>query len=169
MAVPAATPSDGYVRLWWVPAIASTAAPKAATEIGAAGSVDLTDFMKESWGAETSVEEVEDWRLSLTTVLATPGTAKTSLQPLVITHKVQVPADPANKAYATLTAGATGFLVLRVGLAVATAAAAAQICDVFPVVVASRDKLPPEQNSQLKAKVTVMLSNTPSYDVAMAA
>ena len=41
--------------------------------------------------------------------------------------------------------------------------------NVFPVTVASRDKLPIERNSQLKAKVTVMLRDVAVYDVAAAA
>lgn len=166
--VPAATPSDGYFCLWWVTTIASVTAPKAATEIGAASSVDLTCYLKEPWGASTSVESVEDWRACLRNVLATPGTTKTDLQDLIITHKVQVAGDTANKAYAALTVNAQGYLVARYGVDVDTAAAASQIVDVFPVTVASRDKLPIERNSQLKAKVTVMLRDVANYDVTMA-
>ena len=166
--VPAATPSDGYFRLWWVTTIAAPAAPKVATEILAASSLDLTCYLKEPWGASTSVEQVEDWRACLRTVLATPGTSKTELQDLVITHKVQVAADVANKAYAALAPNTQGYLVARYGIDIDTAPAAAQICDVFPVTVASRDKLPIERNSQLKAKVTVMLRDVAQYDVAMA-
>lgn len=167
--VPAATSSDGNFRLWWVTTIATPTAPKVATEILAASSVDLTCYLKEPWGASTSVEQVEDWRACLRTVLATPGTSKTELQDLIITHKVQVAADVANKAYAALPKDAQGFLVARYGIDVDTAPVATQIVDVFPVTVASRDKLPIERNSQLKAKVTVMLRDVAVYDVATAA
>lgn len=164
--VPAATPSDGNFKLQWVPAIAITSAPKVATEIKAASSLDLTCFLKEPWGASTSVESVEDWRACLRTVLTTPGTSKTELQDIIVTHKVQVPADVANKAYAALSPGSQGYLVARYGVDVDTDWAAAQIVDVFPVTVASRDKLPIERNSQLKAKVTIMLRDVAQTDVA---
>lgn len=167
--VPASTPSDGYVRIWWVTTIATTTAPKVATEILAGSSLDLTCYLKESWGATTTAETVEDWRLCLRTVLATPGTTKTDLGDLIITHKVQVPADVANKAYAALAPTTQGYLVVRYGVDVDTAPAAAQVFDVFPVTVATRDKLPAERNSQLKAKVTVMLRDIAQYDVAAAA
>lgn len=167
--VPAATPSDGFFKLQWVTGIAVTTVPKVATEIKAASSLDLTCYLKEPWGASTSVETVEDWRACLRTVLATPGTSKTELQDLTITHKVQVPADVANKAYAALAPGTQGYLVARYGLDVDTDWAAAQIVDVFPVTVVTRDKLPIERNSQLKAKVTVMLRDIAQYDVAAAA
>lgn len=167
--VPAATPSDGFFKLQWVTVIAVTTVPKVATEIKAASSLDLTCYLKEPWGASTSVETVEDWRACLRTVLATPGTSKTELQDLTITHKVQVPADVANKAYAALAPGTQGYLVARYGLDVDTDWAAAQIVDVFPVTVVTRDKLPIERNSQLKAKVTVMLRDIAQYDVAAAA
>lgn len=167
--VPAATPSDGYFKLQWVTTIADVTAPKAATEIKAASSLELTCYLKEPWGASTTVEQVEDWRACLRTVLATPGSSKTELQDIVITHKVQVPADVANKAYAALAPSTQGYLVARYGLDVDTDWAAAQIVDVFPVTVASRDKLPIERNSQLKAKVTVMLRDTAQYDKTVAA
>jgi hypothetical protein len=167
--VPASTPSDGYFRLWWVTTIADVTAPKVATEILAASSLDLTCYLKEPWGASTTVETVEDWRACLRTVLASPGTSKTDLQDLIVTHKVQVPADVANKAYAALAPGTQGYLVARYGIDVDTAPAAAQIVDVFPVTVATRDKLPIERNSQLKAKVTVMLRDVAQYDKAAAA
>lgn len=167
--VPAATPSDGFFKLQWVTTIAVTTVPKVATEIKAASSLDLTCYLKEPWGVSTSVETVEDWRACLRTVLATPGTSKTELQDLTITHKVQVPADVANKAYAALAPGTQGYLVARYGLDVDTDWAAAQIVDVFPVTVVTRDKLPIERNSQLKAKVTVMLRDIAQYDVAAAA
>ncbi|MBK6382056.1 MAG: hypothetical protein IPF69_01080 [Chitinophagaceae bacterium] len=82
---------------------------------------------------------------------------------------MQVAADVANKAYAALPKDAQGFLVARYGIDVDTAPVATQIVDVFPVTVASRDKLPIERNSQLKAKVTVMLRDVAVYDVAAAA
>lgn len=166
--VPAATPSDGYFKLQFVTTIDTTTAPKVATEIKAASSVELTCYLKEPWGAMTAVESVEDWRACLRNVLATPGTSKTELQDLIVTHKVQVPADVANKAYAALAPLTQGYLVARYGIDVDTDWAAAQIVDVFPVTVASRDKLPIERNSQLKAKVTVMLRDTAQYDVVAA-
>lgn len=82
---------------------------------------------------------------------------------------MQVPADVANKAYAALAPTTQGYLVVRYGVDVDTAPAAAQVFDVFPVTVATRDKLPAERNSQLKAKVTVMLRDIAQYDVAAAA
>ena len=64
------------------------------------------------------------------TCLRRRGTTKTDLQDLIITHKVQVAGDTANKAYAALTVDAQGYLVARYGVDVDTAAAASQIVDV---------------------------------------
>ena len=166
---PASTPSDGYVLYKWVTTIATKTAPSLATELNAASSLDITCYLKEHWGAETQVEEVEDWRACLRQVLSTPGTQKLTLKPLIITHDVQNAASVANKAYAALTPLTSGFIVVRYGIDVDTALAASQMVDVFPVTIASKDKVPAERNSQLKATVSVMLRDTPAYDATIAA
>lgn len=131
--------------------------------------LDLTCYLKESWGATTTAETVEDWRLCLRTVLATPGTTKTDLGDSIITHKVQVPADVANKAYAALAPTTQGYLVVRYGVDVDTAPAAAQVFDVFPVTVATRDKPARGAEQPPQGEVTVMLRDIAQYDVAAAA
>lgn len=167
--VPESVPTDGNITTWWVPAIASKSAPKAATEIGAAGSLNLQCYLKDFVGITTTVEEVEDWRACLRTVLATPGNEKTTIDPLVVTIDPQNQAGTNNKAYAALTPGTDGYIVVRYGVAVEAAPAAAQVVDVLPVTVASRNKQKAERNSQLKAEIKVMLRDVPAYDVVMAA
>lgn len=167
--VPESVSTDGNITTWWVTTIADPTAPKVATEIDAASSLMIQCFLKEYVGISTTVEEVEDWRACMRDVLATPGTSKTTIDPLVITIDPQNPAGANNKAYAALTPGTDGHIVVRYGVPTATAAAASQIVDVFPVTVASRDKQKVERNSQLKAEVKVMLRGQPQYDKALAA
>lgn len=165
--VPAAISSDGYVNVQWVTTIANTSAPVAATEVNAASSLALTCYMKNHFAPKTTIEEVEDWRACLRSVLTTPGTSKVSIDPVEIVYDVQNPTGVPNKAYAALAPTTQGYLVLRYGTDVDTALAAADKVDVFPVTVGTRDKLPPERNSQLKAQVTFFIRDVVKYDVAL--
>ena len=167
--VPAAIPSDGYILVKWVTTIATKTSPSLATELNAASSLDITCYLKTHISPETSVESVEDWRACLRNVLETAGTQKTTIAPFEIIYDVQNASSVPNKAYAALTPTTTGFLCVRYGMDVDTALAAAQKIDVFPVYISARDKMAPERNSQLKAKVSVMIRDVPAYDVTIAA
>lgn len=167
--VPAAVPSDGFVKLKWVTTIANPAAPSLATEINAASSLDLECYLKEMFTPKTEAAAVEDRRMCSKQVFQTPGTYTYTIDDLVAVYDVQNAASVANKAYAALTPGATGYLVARWGMDSDTAYAAGQKVDVFPVTLGPRVKLPPEANSQLKFTVKPFVTSTVQSDVAIAA
>lgn len=172
--VPAAVPSDGTVALKWVPAIADTSAPKLATEINAAGAVALECYLKENFSPGADAQTAEDRRMCSKQVFATPGTVTYTIEALVGTYDPQDPTGTteASKAYAALVPGAKGFLVARWGIDLEGADAAwtaGQFVDVYPVTIASRSKVAPEQNSQLQFRSVPVITGSVAEDVALVA
>lgn len=167
--IPAAIPSDGTVSVRWVPAIADTTAPKLATEINAVGSVALECYLKENFSPDASTDAVEDRRMCSKQVFQTAGTTTVTISDLIGVYDPQDLAAVASKAYVALAPGANGFLVVRWGVDVDTAWTVGDLVDVFPVTIANRIKLAPEQNSQLKFKATPMVTGNYDEDVVLAA
>ena len=167
--IPAAVPSDGTVSVMWVTALADASAPSLATEINAASSVALECYLKENFSPDASTDAVEDRRMCSKQVFQTPGTTTVTIADLIGVYDPQDLAGTDSKAYAALTSGAKGFLVVRWGVDVDTAWAAGDLVDVFPVTIANRIKLAPEANSQLKFKATPMVTGEVVEDVEVAA
>jgi len=165
--IPSSVPTDGFVSVKWVATIADTSAPKLATEINATTSVALECYLKENFSPDSSTEAVEDRRMCSKQVFQTPGTTTVSISELVGVYDPQDLEGLSSKAYAALAPGATGFLVVRWGVDVDTAWTAGDLVDVFPVTIANRIKVAPEQNSQLKFKATPMVTGNLVEDVAL--
>jgi hypothetical protein len=167
--VPAAIPSDGFVTLKWVPAIANVSAPSLGTELNAASALALECYLKENFAPGADTTAVEDRRMCSKQVFNTAGTTTYTIEDIVATYDPQNAASLANKAYAALVPGTNGFLVARWGMDVDTALAAAQKVDIYPVTIANRIKMAPETNSQLKFKARIMVTGPVVTDVAIAA
>lgn len=121
--------SDGKIKVVYVAALADPANPTV-TELTAAGVVDLSCFIK-SDGRDHTVDEdtVDNSKLCTTDNTETPGRIKHTWN--VTYSRDDVEAD--DKAYTTMKQNTTGFLVQRIGTAYATAFAAADEVDVFPI------------------------------------
>lgn len=121
--------SDGNIKVVYVPTLADPSAPTV-TELTATGSVDLSCFIKSDGRAHTVDEDtVDNSKLCTTDNTETPGRIKHSW---TLTYSREDD-EEADMAYSTLKKGTTGFLVQRIGTAYATAFAADDKVDVFPV------------------------------------
>ncbi len=171
LTIPQSIPSDGTVALKWVPTTADPSAPKL-TEIEAATALSLECYLKENFNPDGSSEDVEDRRMCSKQVFQRGGMITRTSDDLVAIMDPQNQVSDANKAYAALAPGATGFLVARWGIDLEgdeAEWAVGQIVDVFPVEIGHRVKLQPEANSQLKFKAKPRVISTFIEDVALAA
>ncbi|NBE80309.1 phage tail tube protein [Micromonospora rubida] len=129
--LPTSVPSDGTLRIDFVPTITTRTAPKAATELLAAGSQELAGYVTGD-GFNPSGEQatVTDERIATTQTFEQPGRKTKSLS---VTY-VHNPDDPTNnEAYLTLEEGTTGYIVTRYGVPRGQTYAAGDIVDVWPI------------------------------------
>lgn len=129
--LPTSVPSDGTLRIDFVPAIADRAAPKAATELSAAGAQSLAGYVTGDGFAPSGEQAtVTDERIASTQTFEQPGRKSKSLT-LTYVHN---PDDAANnEAYLALTEGVSGYIVTRYGVPRGQAWAVGDIVDVWPV------------------------------------
>lgn len=133
---PAGIDAAGKVGLYFVAAIANTAAPKVSTELSIAGSINLTNIVY-GWDPGVSQGTTERVRYGYENAATNLGRAK--YDPVEIEYDV----DPQNVALTTgdykhvaaMAGGTTGFIVDRRGLAPTVAFAADQVVDVYPVTL----------------------------------
>lgn len=136
--VPTGIPSVGYWTARLVTTIANTAAPSLGTEINAASSVAAECLFGKSWGGPSaSYEKVKNERFCTIQSYERLGKLTYSIDDFVFAADPQSGAGSTalNKVWDLVKDGWTGFLVLRVGKSVDTAAAAADKVWVFPVEV----------------------------------
>lgn len=132
---PASSKSFGREKWVFVPTIASIAAPTAA-EVTAGTALDISCYLYESSarpGASTNLVERER-RICDTTTFQQVGTTTYSGGEMVASLDPQAAAlSDGKKAWEKFPEGTTGYLVRRLGVAVATDLASGQFVDVFPV------------------------------------
>lgn len=163
MARPTAIAADGNIRAVFATTL-TTSAPTT-SQLNAA--TDISFYLTPD-GLTPSVDEQEitDDRLADTATFENKGRVKYSLGSL---KYVINPASPSNNiAYTSLAPNTAGFIVIRWGVANATAWASSQIVDIWTVLLGSQIKLPPEANSVLHCQQKVFTTNTTSFDVAVA-
>lgn len=169
LVIPPGVPSDGYVKVAFVPAMANIDTPSVA-EIGAAGSVDLSCYLTRDGfqpDAEESTQAEE--RLCSKEVFETFGPTKWTIQDLTYVYDVQNDASVSNKAYKTLVPGTQGYLVVRWGKDAEIDWTVADKVDVYPVELGQRRKQAPESNSTLKVKQRPNVIGDRAEDVALVA
>ncbi len=161
--------SDETVSVKWVATIADTSAPKLATEINAATSVQLECLFTEMFSPTASADVGEISRMCSKTKQQRGGSVSKGIDDVVYAYDPQALSTAAiNKAYATLVQGTKGFLVVRWGKHVDTAWAVGDKVDVWPVEVSYGPfKLAPETNSELKAKSGLLVIGTVAEDKAI--
>lgn len=145
------TPADGNVRVQIVTAIADTNAPKVATEISAASSVDISCYLTAN-GIKSGLSEdaIKDERQCSRQVYEQKGRNTRSLELTYIDNTGSSNEALYNKAKDTLIPGSPMFLVVRRGMAYESAWAAGQKVSVWPITPGEYDPQPPEANSVLK-------------------
>jgi len=150
------TPADGNVKVAWVVTIANTAAPTAA-ELTAGSVVDLSCYLTAD-GFTPALDEqvIVDQRLCDTATFEKPGRATRSLNIRWIDNSNTA---LANLALTTLIPGTSGFIVVRRGMAYATAFATTQKVDVWPTTCGQYGDEPPEANSVLKVAQKMFITD----------
>ncbi|RAO26471.1 hypothetical protein PSN13_06499 [Micromonospora saelicesensis] len=129
--LPTSVPSDGTLRIDFVPGpIANLAAPTLAV-LNAVGAQELAGYVTGDGFAPSGEQAtVSDERIASTQTFEQPG-RKTKSLTLTYVHNPDSPAN--NEAYLTLEEGVAGFLVTRYGVPRAQAYAAGDILDIWPI------------------------------------
>ena len=141
VSIPESVTAEGNVKVIFVPALADPAEPKL-TELNAATAVDISCFMMPDWdGANAEQSTGEDRRWCSKESFDRLGRIKWSIAPLTYTYLPQgLPSLPGNKAYAGLTQGNTGFVVVVYGVDAQAPLSVADIADVLPVECGVQNK-----------------------------
>jgi hypothetical protein len=151
------TPADGNVKIAFVSTLADPTAPTS-TELSAVGVVDLSCYLTaDGWTPGLDEQVVTDDRLCSVQTFEQPGRSSRTLS---IKYVENPGSSTDNKAFDTLAPGTAGFLVERRGTAQATAFAAADVVNVWPIKAGQYDPQPPEANSVLKVSQKAFITGT---------
>lgn len=166
MPEPTSVVADGNYLISWVPTITTVTAPLA-TELNAAGAVNLTEYItSDGWKPTTTETAITDGRASTTQNFKKAGRVDEDLEIMYVWQAQGTPTD--NKAKTTLVNGTAGFIVVRWGLAYSTTFVAAQKVDVYPAKCGVQRRMAPEANSVLKIAQTIYITGTVNRDATVA-
>ncbi len=171
---PDAINAEGNVKVRWVPVLANPASPSLATEINGASAKELTGVILGGAFQPTSEQaKGDDRRLGSKQTFQVFGRITDGVEDVTYVYDPQAAAGAAiNIAYEALTQGATGYFVVRYGIDVNTAFAAAQKVDTIPVTCGVQRKSTPPADDEF-AKLTVVqgfiVRSTVNRNVAIAA
>jgi hypothetical protein len=154
--------TDGLTRVAWVTTIASTAAPTTA-ELNAG--LLLHDVMTSDGlsGFQPDTADVPTSKFSSTFDTNQPG--RVSYSNTMLRFCKQTSPDTT---YTTLARGTAGYVVIRRGLAAATAWASTQAVEVYPAVCGERRLLDPAPNTLQRWECPLKLSAQPTLTAAVA-
>jgi hypothetical protein len=166
LTIPPGVSADGSVKVQYVVTIADTSAPKVATEIKAASSVEASCLLtKDGFAPDATTSQASDERLCSKQVFEDYGTVTYTLADITYVYDVQNPTSASNKFYAAVPEGSTGFLVVRWGQDADDDWAVGDVVDVYPVKMGPQIKQPPETNSKLKVKQKPFVVGNVAIDV----
>jgi hypothetical protein len=155
-------PTDGNTRVAYVAAISNIAAPTTTElNLGLLLQSILTSDGLEGFEPETS--DVDNTALDSTFDTVTIGRDKYSNT--LLRFKKQSGTDTA---FATLTRGTTGYIVIRRDIASTTGWASSQAVEVYPIVCGQRKRLKPEGNSLTRWEVPTKITSAPSLAAIIA-
>lgn len=156
---------DGYTKVTWVAAIADIAAPKAATELAAVGSVDLQGYITpDGLNLGNSEATIDASVLSSIAEFEKPGRYKITMD-----FTMQRDGTPASDlAWTTLVRGTNGFIVIRRSGLESVAYTVADIVEVYTVTVGKRLMQKPAKNS-LATFICHLYASGPDNDAAVVA
>jgi hypothetical protein len=161
-------PSDGNLKVTWVPAIANPGAPTV-TELNGASTIDMTCYLTaDGWSPGTDESVITDDRLCSTQTFEKPGRYTDTLSTTYVFRGQDTGNGVTdNKAFVALKKGTTGFYVTRWGKSYETAYIAGDIVDVIPVQLGIQSKQPPEANSVHRLTQRAFVTNSVRRDVAV--
>ena len=154
---------DGFVRVAFVPTIASIAAPTT-TELNAGTILSSTMVPSGLEGFEPGPTQVENSAFDATFDTHLSGIPSYPTASLML--KRQTGTDTI---YNLLkTPNTNGYVVVRRNVAATTAWTAAQVVEVYPVNIGQHWAMAPERNTVSKYKVQCEISGTPNLDAVVA-
>lgn len=155
---PEATPVLGNIKVKAVPAIADKKAPKLATEINAAGSLDLSCFLRPFTPGITSASGTAPDRLCSTVTLPQEGRTEFAAFELRYVYDPQGDdTDPDNAAKKLLVRGLVLDLVIRKGKDAQTVAlAAADKAEVWTVRLGRQNRVQSGDDDQAEFEISQM-------------
>jgi len=155
---------DGRGLVLFVPTIADPSAPTAA-ELTAGTVKALTySLVPDGFRHETTENTITTGRYTLKQVLELAGTVTDTLEVQYVSNSTTpTPAET------SLTEGATGFIVHRLGIPNETEPAASQKVDVIPIRAGVQRKVAPTANTELQKVQKLFVTGAVQRDVAIAA
>ena len=137
--VPDYVPAQNYVSVFFLPTIASQAAPTVA-EFTAG--VDITPFLPVDWAGITGDQaKGSQTRMALPESFEILGRITRSISEFVYTYLPQAAgSDPANKVYTAMAAGSAGYIAVRYGVPTSTSIAATQKVESIKVITGVQNK-----------------------------
>jgi hypothetical protein len=150
---------DGMISVWWVPTIADITAPKAATEIGGAGSVRLDPRLTPD-GLDTGAGSDTIDTSKMASTFNTKIVGRRNFDGLKVMY-VRGDAVGEQLLDTTLVYKAQGYLVVRRGVAASVAPAAAQKVEVYPAQCGEPQYASPAPNALQTVTVPLTLTADP--------
>lgn len=167
MTIPAAVPTNATVNLWYLTSIAAPSTGATVAEMTAGTTKELQCYITgDGLTPETSENAVDDPRLCSSQIFQRRGDYTEQLE---IMYVFNLPSASDDVARLTLPAGTTGFVVVRWGIAYATAPAAGQKTDIYPIEAGVQRKAPPTRNGVHRITQRLFVTSTVVRDVAIAA
>ena len=166
--VPKGVMGAGALTVLFAPTVADIDAITV-TEATAATVVDLSCLLTTAVELGMDHERVDTNRLCLENAIQNFGRVTFDPQPLITAYDPQAPESDVSKAYATLTSGLSGVLILRWGLKRDVAIAADQYYDAFEVTFGESSKVPPEEGAELTASIPWTVSGDYAKDKQLVA
>ena len=156
---------DGYTKVTWVPAIAAIAAPKVATELSVAGSVDLQSYITpDGLNLGNSEATIDASVLASTAEYEQPGRYKITMDFTMQRDGTAL----SDKAWTTMVRATSGFIVIRRSALESVAYTVADVVEVYSVTVGKRMMNKPAKNS-LATFVVHLYASGPDNDAAVVA
>lgn len=171
---PVSTKAFGREKWLWIPAIASVAGIPTSAEVAAASGLDISCMLFASTGKpskNTNLVERERRICDTTTYQQVGSTTYAGGEMLAAFDQQGAAASNGVKAWEKFPEGTAGFLVRRLGMAVATDLATGQFVDTFPVEFGP--PMPIVQGDGESAEVgfssTFAITAPPAFKVAITA
>lgn len=160
--VPPAIDASGNYVIWWVPAtpgIADLAAPKAATELGAATTFRITHSFTPSGFALDGDQEVNvDDRLALLEGLESLGKVTRTLGMIEYVDSAAAGSAAVVLAPTSPATSISGFFVIRRNVPNSTLATAAQKVQTVPVTLGPQIEVPVDGTGKFRIKQRVSIT-----------
>ena len=154
--------NDGMTKVVWASTIASIAAPTT-TELNA-GSDFTTRVTPDGLKLDPSTADVDTSSLASTFDTKTVGRVGFDVE---LTFKRGTTGGE-DLPYTTLKYGVSGYLVVRRGVAYATAWAASQKCEVYPITCGEPQNVSPAANEVMKFTSPMCVTSAPSTAATVA-